>query len=64
MATPEEIREAAAERMLSGVEERQIADRRTRYVSPEKLLVAAELLASQTSSNGPFIRVGFKSRAI
>lgn len=61
MATEEEIEEAISDRIASGVEERQIADRRTRYSDPVKQLQAAELLASKRVS--PFVRVGLSSRA-
>ncbi|MFA5714667.1 MAG: hypothetical protein WC998_02920 [Candidatus Paceibacterota bacterium] len=62
MTTPEEIQEAAAQRAINGVAERQIADRRTRYINPKDALEASELLGSIQSTTGPFVRVGLKSR--
>ena len=61
-ATPEEIRDDAADRAASGVAERQFADRRVRYIAPKDQLEAAALLAAQRSTRGPFIKVGLKSR--
>lgn len=63
MATSEEIRDAVSEDMVYGEAERQIADRRTRYFTPDERLRAARDLAADTSSTGPFIKVGLKSRA-
>ena len=61
MATDDEITEAISDRIESGVAERQIGDRRTRYSDPVKQLEAAEMLAAKTRS--PFIKIGFSSRA-
>lgn len=61
-STPDEIRNEASDRIKSGVAERQVGDRRTRYFGPREQLEAAELLAAQQSTTGPFIKVGLKSR--
>jgi hypothetical protein len=61
-ATPEDIRDAVADDMLTGEAERQLADRRVRYFAPEERIKAASLLAAASSTTGPFIRIGLKSR--
>lgn len=63
MATPDEIIDAVAEAAETGEAERQVADRRVRYFSPEERLKAAALVAAKQSTHGPFTRVGLKSRA-
>jgi hypothetical protein len=62
-ATPDEIRDAIADDMLTGEAERQLSDRRTRYFTPEERIAAAAALAAASSTTGPFIKIGFKSRA-
>lgn len=62
MATPEEIREQVSDDMVYGEAERQLADRRTRYFSPEERLKAARELAADSSTTGPFVKIGLKSR--
>lgn len=64
MATPEEIREQVSEDVLDGVAERQIADRRTRYMTAAERIEASQLIAAAGSTRGPFIRVGFRGRAV
>jgi len=61
-ATPDEIRDAIADDALTGEAERQIADRRVRYFTPEERLKAANLLAAAGSTTGPFVKIGLKSR--
>lgn len=63
MATSEEIRDAVSDDMVYGEAERQLGDRRTRYFTPAERLAAARELAADASTTGPFVKVGFKSRA-
>jgi hypothetical protein len=59
MADSEEIKEAIADRLLTGVEEKQIDGRRTRYADPEKAYrLAKQIEADQDASlEGPFLKV-------
>ena len=64
MATPEEIREQVSQDVLDGVAERQISDRRVRLISPKDRIEASQLIAAAGSTNGPFVRIGLRSRAV
>lgn len=61
MATPEEMIEAASEITKKSVE---VRDRKYENFTPKEIIEGAELIQAKSAPNGPFIRLGFKSRAI
>jgi hypothetical protein len=60
MAADSEIKDAIADRLLSGVEERQIGDRRTKYIDPEKAYeLSKKIAADNVDNDGPFLKMRF-----
>jgi hypothetical protein len=59
MADADDIQDAVAADMVSGDEERQIADRRVRKVDPLKRLEVADQIAARSSTRGAKIYYGF-----
>jgi hypothetical protein len=61
MADTEDIENAVLADMVTGDEERQIADRRVRKLDPLKRLQVADLIAARQSTRGAKIKYGFAS---
>jgi hypothetical protein len=60
MATDEEIKEAIADRLLSGIDEKQIGDRRTKYMPVQAAYeLSQKIAADNVGENGPFIKMRF-----
>lgn len=65
MATNDEILEALSDNLKKGVAERQIADRRERYFSPNEVLAAIDAANYINAANSsPFIKVGLSGSSI
>ena len=61
MATSEEMIESASELTKKRV---KVRDREYENFTPKEIIEAAELIAAKSAPNGPFIRIGFKGRAV
>jgi len=60
MSTDDELKDAITERLLSGIEVRQIGDRRTQYIDPVKAYeLAQKLAADNVDDDGPFLKMRF-----
>ncbi|MDD5363408.1 MAG: hypothetical protein PHN88_14875 [Ignavibacteria bacterium] len=59
-ATDDEIRDALADRLLSGVDEKQIGDHRVKYTDVEKAYkISKEIAADNIDDYGPFLPMRF-----
>lgn len=61
MSDSEDIKDAIVNNLADGIAEKQIGDRRYRYVSPKEAYeVMKEIAADEMVKDGPFLKAKFK----